>query len=436
LLVGGTDSGAEQAVLNLANTLAMALCTQKTGPLPPVLFAGNSAVREKITQILEPFTPVTPVENIRPAPEVERLAPTRQALDDFHFQQRLVTLPGFQKLSNWSKYPVASAGTSFERLITYLGRQNGLNVLGVNPGSGATTVAAHGSGFNGLTVCAEAGVGHGLPALLKKVPVENFGRWLPFAMEPDELFNQLLNKSLYPASVPASMEDLWLEYAVTREAIRFALKQAQTGDAGGDFSPVAPPWNLLIGAGRTLTGAPQPGHAALLLLDGVEPCGVTSLALDISGAAGLLGAVAAVQPAAAVEVAARDTFLNLGTIVAVSGHGVPGKVAVKLTLAQTSPTQGPALTVEVPYGAIDVIPLPPGHKARLEIRPTRHFEIEAGGPGRGVITEIEGGVLGIIVDARGRPLRLPPDDSARFEALQQWVSKLTPGLSPAENSGV
>jgi hypothetical protein len=134
---------------------------------------------------------------------------------------------------------------------------------------------------------------------------------------------------------------------------------------------------------------------------------------------------------AAVEVAIRDTFLNLGTVIAPLGHGVLGKTALKLKIdyIDTYETDSHAeasfeTEIEVPYGTIEVITLPPGQKATLEIRPTRHFDIGLGQPGRGAVADVEGGILGIIVDTRGRPLKLSQDDNERQQLLRQWQSKL------------
>jgi len=68
------------------------------------------------------------------------------------------------------------------------------------------------------------------------------------------------------------------------------------------------------------------------------------------------------------------------------------------------------------------------------MRPTRHFDIGLGQPGRGAVTEIEGGILGIIIDARGRPLRLPQDEITRHERLAGWFSALDiPTLGHKDN---
>ena len=432
LLVGGTDDGAKRSVIDMANTLATAMQVMKDVVKPHILYAGNSNMRPKIAEILGPVTSLNSVDNIRPTLAIENLAPTQMALESLYVQRKMSRLPGFQKLSNWTKHPIIPVSKSFERVVAYIGRHNRLNVLGVNIGSGSTFISTQAQDIQGSTVRSDAGVGHSMPALLKSVPPQKIERWLPFPIDPEELYNQLLNKGLHPTSVPTTKEGLLMEYAVAREGLRLVITQArngwptQPGTGRGDIQ-----WNLLIGAGRTLTGTPHPGHAAMILLDGVEPWGVTSLALDISGTTSMLGSIAAIQPVAAVEVGARDTFLNLGTVIAPMGHGTPGKTAlrVKLKVDGSSSTEVEPVEIEVPYGSIEVIELPSGQKATLEIRPSRHFDIGLGQPGRGAVTKVEGGVLGIIIDARGRPLRLPQDEGVRQDWLGQWMSKLDAGYA-------
>ena len=212
-----------------------------------------------------------------------------------------------------------------------------------------------------------------------------------------------------------------IEYALAREALRLTGEQAR---AAWPLQPSTGrqdiPWNLMIGAGRPLTHAPQLNHAALILLDGIEPWCVTTLALDTNGILNMLGSLAMLHPVAAVEVITHNALLNLGTVVAPAGHGKFGKIAFDLSIEYAD---GHTMEMGVPYGSIRIVDLPPGKKATLEIRPTGDFDI-VGQRGRGALAEVEGGVLGIIIDARGRPMRLPRDDALRQERLRQWFAEI------------
>ncbi len=429
VLVGGTEGGATQPVIEIARLISTALHILKNVDRPTVLYAGNIEARAQVAEILGSMTTVRAVDNIRPTLEIENLAAIQFELENLYMQRRMSLLPGFQKLNSWSQHPVIPASKSFEKVISYLGRYNSLDVIGVNIGSGATMVSVQRQDYQSSVVRSDAGVGYGLASLLKLVPPEKFHRWLPFELAPKELHNRLLNKSLYPTSLPETEEELLIEQAIAREALRLAVAQLQTGPL---FHPLpganALHWNLLIGAGRTLTRTPQLGYAVLTLLDGLEPWGVTNLALDSAGLANMLGALALLQPVAAAEVAAHDAFLNLGTVIAPWGYGQPGKMALKFKIDYANNNRQ---DIEVAFGSIQVIALPPGEKATLEIHPARQLDIGLGQPGRGALVEVEGGLLGIIIDARGRPLRLPTDETRRQAQIRQWLEDLGVGSNDA-----
>jgi hypothetical protein len=46
------------------------------------------------------------------------------------------------------------------------------------------------------------------------------------------------------------------------------------------------------------------------------------------------------------------------------------------------------------------------------------------GSSRRFTAMVEGGVVGILIDARGRPIDLPEDDEARRKKLREWFGGL------------
>lgn len=81
---------------------------------------------------------------------------------------------------------------------------------------------------------------------------------------------------------------------------------------------------------------------------------------------------------------------------------------------------GSELEVEVEYGSLEVLPLPPGQSAELHLRPQKRFDVGAG-PGRSWRRRVYGGAVGLIIDARGRPLDIPTDPAERAHKIQQWL---------------
>jgi len=80
--------------------------------------------------------------------------------------------------------------------------------------------------------------------------------------------------------------------------------------------------------------------------------------------------------------------------------------------------------VEVRAGHLCRVPLGTNERGRLELYPARGLDVGLGRRGRGGAVEVRGGALGVIVDARGRPLRLPSGDEVRSAAFEAWQQEI------------
>ena len=84
---------------------------------------------------------------------------------------------------------------------------------------------------------------------------------------------------------------------------------------------------------------------------------------------------------------------------------------------------GSTIQKEINFGQILVIPLPDSERAEINLQPKSGFDVGAG-HGKRAQLEVTGGVVGIIIDARGRPLQLPQDDDQRVKKLREWSAVL------------
>ena len=81
---------------------------------------------------------------------------------------------------------------------------------------------------------------------------------------------------------------------------------------------------------------------------------------------------------------------------------------------------------EVKYGSLVVFKLPLGQAGTLHLTPLHKFDVGMGGFGRGGTVKVIGGVMGVVIDARGRPLRLPAESTKRRELLTNWLTAVGP----------
>jgi hypothetical protein len=86
-----------------------------------------------------------------------------------------------------------------------------------------------------------------------------------------------------------------------------------------------------------------------------------------------------------------------------------------------SPGSG-EMSVEVQHGSLELIPVAAGQKATLEVRPAPGVDLNENSPRQGAFkVDIEGGALGLIVDARGRPIPFPASLDKRRIKTQEWL---------------
>ena len=178
-----------------------------------------------------------------------------------------------------------------------------------------------------------------------------------------------------------------------------------------------PSLDMILARGGLFTYVPDPGMVALTLLDSVRPVGACRLVLDWASLLPQLGALARSVPMASTQVLERDALLELGTAIAPVGTAEEGQNAVRVMVEYED---GSSVSVVVPFGAIHRIPLGAGKRAVLTLRPSRHLDIGMGHKGTSGKISVSGGAVGVIIDARGRPLRLPTDRRRRLAKVQEW----------------
>jgi hypothetical protein len=233
----------------------------------------------------------------------------------------------------------------------------------------------------------------------------------------------LHNKAFYPASIPVTLEDLAIEQAAARLIMRHAMRQSiqrypaiayASGGQATQFEPI-------IASGSVISHAPTIGQALLMLLDGIQPVGVTTLLLDQNALLAPLGAAAQVNAVLPVQILESGAFLHLGTVISPLSAQRYGTPILRVRVAHQD---GQETRVEVKQGVLTLLPVPQGQKAQLQLEPLHRADVGMGAAGRGGRLNVQGGALGVIIDARGRPLTLPGDDAQRRDRMKKWLWNL------------
>jgi uncharacterized protein (TIGR01319 family) len=422
LIVGGTNGGALDLMRRNIDTVMLAYSLIKHRGRPPVLYAGNKTLREEIVEQGEEIgVQVLTADNVRPTLDVEYLDSAQSQLASLYHQRKSQNTPGFSEVGRWVGGNVYPTTHGFGRTTHLIGGLTNQNVLGVDLGSTATTVAAYLDNQRYLNVFGHLGVGHSAKDVVNRLRPENMTRWLTFSVAgKDEIANYLWNKSLFPHTIPATQESLELEYALAREIIRAAALSARQSWRGVPKTGMLPSFGTILLSGATLTHAPSYRMGAMIALDALQPVGITRLLLDPYGSAAALGTIAQRNPQAVVQVLETGAFHDLGTVIAVAGRARKGEVVLRGTIRPEGSTD--TQSFEAGFGTITFVPIPQGVTAEVTIQPRR---VEVEGSSRKRKLKVAGGEVGLIIDTRGRPWRFPRTAEKRQELMRSWLQAVT-----------
>lgn len=436
LMAGGTDGGTISHVVELAELIAPARPQPRFGGeyRMPVIYAGNKDAADEVAETFAgEAVELLFADNVRPSLEKEDLAPARDAIHDLFLQHVMAHAPGYNQLIAMSDAPIMPTPGAVGLILQQIAERDGINAVGVDIG-GATTdvfsvfaVETEGGSqpvFN-RTVSANLGMSYSISNVVAEAGLDNVLRWVPptSSESPDErvLRNRVKNKMIRPTTIPQTLESLQFEQAVAREALRLAYeqhkafattlkgvqKQRTVGDlfkqsSGGESIVDNMALDLLVASGGVLSHAPRMEQTALMLIDAFEPEGVTELAKDSIFMMPHLGVLSSVHPQAALEVFERDCLVRLGTCVACVGTGDWGDGCASYDIVLPSgPVQGPLRVGDVKLFCLGV-----DETATVRITPIGKFDFGAG-VGKPLERTVRGGTVGLILDARGRPLSVP-----------------------------
>lgn len=439
LISGGVDGGEQRRVIEMAELVAAANPEARLGAKYklPVIYAGNVNNREAIEKILGPVTALSLVDNLRPTPEEENLGPTRAEIQDLFLHHVMAQAPGYAKLVPWTDADIMPTPAAVGNIMQTIAAAEGINILGVDIGGATTDVFSVFEGRFTRTVSANLGMSYSISNVFAEAGAENILRWLPFDCEAEVLGQQIRNKMIRPTTIPQRLEDLQIEHAVAREALRLAFAQhlllatglkgvrrerdiaeAFSTEVAGEKQINMMDLDMIVGSGGVLSHTPRRAQAAMMLIDAFLPEGLTRLAVDSIFMMPQLGVLAKVLPQAAQQVFEKDCLIHLGLCIAPVGQGKPGTTGLVLRL-EAGEYSGELV---VPCGEMGVLPLPPNIRGRLEVECGRGLDLGQG-RGRSATFSVTGGVVGIIADARGRPL-LWPKDSERQHTVRRWQQAL------------
>ena len=446
LMSGGTDGGAVTHVVEMAEYIAAAEPRPRFGSTYrlPLVYAGNKDAQPQVNKILGEKTALEFADNIRPVLERENLAPARNKIHDLFLEHVMQQAPGYKKLIEMAGAPIMPTPAAVGVIMETIAKREGINLIGVDIGGATTDVFSVFGGLFNRTVSANLGMSYSISNVLAEAGLENIMRWVPFTIDEQTLRNRIKNKMVRPTTIPQSLHELQIEHAIAREALRLALihhKSLATGLKGvqqertisdvfeqrtsGKTLIDLLKLDLIVGSGGILSHAPRRIQSMLMMVDAYEPLGVTTLSVDSIFMMPHLGVLSTVNEQAATDVFVRDCMVYLGTCIAPIGQGKDGERCADYEVALPD---GRIEKGTLAFGDLKLFSLTRDQQATVTLQPSKQVDLGVG-PGQSFTRTVKGGVVGLMLDGRGRPLQLPTDQAARVAMLTRWYQAV--GLYPA-----
>ncbi|HOM66650.1 MAG: hypothetical protein BWX85_00761 [Chloroflexi bacterium ADurb.Bin120] len=429
IVTGGEDHGATEMMrrtLEIVRTIC-GILPQAAKPL--ILYAGNAAMEAAAKQRLERVARLRIVPNLQPTFGKYDLTLAQNYLEREILRSCKTDLHGSEALFALTENLFGLTGLGAERMIRWLSqvraddseKVTSRGFLAVDLGGVYTTLAASQNGISGAVMLEK------FPDLAQRdqqATAQAICDWSATSVTFDEADQFLCNYAMVPRWIPDTQKMLSLSLSFARYRLQQGLISLARNHDWLEYHPehgLDGYFEPIIASGAVLTGAPDPALVMLTLLDGLQPRQITTMVLDRHHLLPLLAKFGEVEPLVPVHLLSSPAFENLGTVISTVGELPRGKTALSVDVKTAS---GASFGQEVQHGRLACLKVPQGEPAVLELNPHRRVDIGFGGRGRGGRLKVVGGKLGVVIDARGRPLQLPKQPESRIELLNRWQRML------------
>lgn len=424
LISGGVDGGTISHIVEMCELFYNAGLKPRYGTNHklPIIYAGNKDARGYVKDILNSAAQLEIVDNIRPLLEKENVLPARERIRNLFMNHVMAQAPNYRGLEKWVSASILPTPLAVGKVLELLAQKTQQNLLLFDIGGATTDVFTAVDGDYDRSVSANLGMSYSIANVLAQAGEENVLRWLPGQISLAQIKNFLANKMIRPTTLPETIEELLIEHAIAREALRLSLQyhhhiakelsgvqirrnideifeQKSGGSPRAEISSI----DHIIGSGSILSLSPRRVQAALILLDACLPVGVTRLSVDSQFIFPQLGVLGQLYPDIALQVLCQHGLVELGTVIAPSFSERATRYS-KLADVLIGPK--PYRRIELKADRLEIVPLAPSIEYDITVMPARNVDCGAG-CGKPLQLEVTGGEVGLILDGRGRPSLRP-----------------------------
>jgi uncharacterized protein (TIGR01319 family) len=370
LMSGGYEGGAYASVLRQAEILSYCEIKPKytLKDKIPLIYAGNADAANAIRNILQESFEVHVLQNIRPTEDVEHIGHVTELVHELFLNKVMQQAPGYKAVSSMVSDPVIPTPLGVMQALKLIAETEQKNILAVDIGGATTDVYSNIFSRFYRTVSANFGMSYNICNVFAKADKTRLQQWLHPSLTETDLRNYVANKMLYPTLNPDNDATLHIEQAMARIALQLSLHQHLQMNFSvsniGHFLKLKDDeldpfheqffreklneraefrlqdFHMIIGAGGVISHAPTEKQAAIMLIDGLQPRGMTELWRDNHFISPHLGKLSQVDNQAALELLKTECLEPLCLCIRPLPERIkPGKPALTIELKSEQGSQ-------------------------------------------------------------------------------------------------
>lgn len=418
LLAGGTENGANKSIMRMLDIILFCVKHLPKEKIPELIYAGNSVIANKVQEMASSIVKLSITENIRPTLEDENLLPALNTINEIVSQLLVRKIPGFEYLFSHTRsvpVPFNQSNGIMAKFLNQLSSAKIANSLVIDIGKEIILIAGNKNGHLNQNVV-ENPLFNDPDRFVSEINIKEIANWLPKNIEFEEINNYIWEKSLRPNTIPIDKDDYLLDVGIVKNLLAKKYRKFKS-----QFSFLSDDWTQIVISGDNLSSFENPNEILLTVLDAVQPKGITNLFFDQHGILPVLGSIAIDNPILPIQLLEGSSISLLAKVFSIQSKAKIGTPILKVRMEYKD---GTYQEEEILKGTITKITLSVGQVVKLFFEPLSHIDMGQFGKNshKGLI--VQGGLCGLIFDARGRPLRLPKNNSERFEILTNWRKSL------------
>ena len=414
---GGANGGAQKALKAAIENLRLVYHLIPRAVRPQIVYCGNQELAEYARSEVEAGLDMHLASNLQTNPGQEDQTLVWKGMLAAFERLRIQQIPGLADIVSDLHTRVIPSDFSAGRMVRFLERssENGKGVLMLRIDTDTVSViAARDQKLNGI--CHRLDVNDAVLEAARGLCSQ--------VTDASSFATYIYNRTLFPEYIPATLEDLGIEHAWARVRIREALTALQALDPEFGYNPslgLTRAYEPIILSGSEMRLA-APHQGLMIALDSILPHGITTVLQDEQQLLTALGSLAPHEPLLPVQVMDAEVFTNLATIINVDTPTSEGQKVLQIEVNEGEQT--PRLHHKIRMGDLKRIETLANNKTELYLAPEDESDVGMGVPGLGGWVTVLSSKVGVVVDARGRPLNLPLEEIARVETLHNWLWEL------------